>query len=198
MGTTGALAPSTMSFGRIASSLFFFVALSAAACSTGNDEPADLSDPGYLPTGTYTLQVAAASCNVNSAFQPGGHVALFRNAATTTPAVNIPLPLKVVGDTGSLLGTPRQDLDLTKRHIDFTRERDGCGVTTSIDVTQLSSDRLGILYREIPEGACEIAECSVDYTFDLVEAACARECNAKEASLSVDGSGSMIWRCECQ
>jgi hypothetical protein len=186
---------------RIVAFTSFVVALFIAGCGTANDEPAGLADPGFLPTGTYSLRIVAASCNVNRLFQRTDRVALFRNAAGARAAANIPLPTKLgPGVDGSVFGVARQDVDLTAQHHDLAIEdADGCGlVPTSIDVTTLTASTLAISYREQARETCEVPECSVEYELDLVEAACPRDCNSTGATLHVDASGSMIWKCDCR
>lgn len=173
------------------------VVVASAACSGATDAPTDPSDPGFLPTGTYALHLGDVSCNVNGAFQEGAHVALLRGGPGKPPLVNVPLPTRLHGKDGTVFGTPRQDLDLTKRHVDFDREDERCGsVTTSIDVTELTATRLAITYAETPSG-CDLPACSVSYAFELVEAACPRDCKARSAELFVNG-GAMTWRCACE
>ena len=168
-----------------------------SACGGATDEPTDLSDPGFLPTGTYALHVVDASCNVNGAFQDGAQVALVRSATGKPPLVNVPLPTKPHGEDGSVFGTPREDIDLTKRHVDFDQQDERCGVVTrSVDVTELTPTRLAITYAETPS-RCDLPACSASYVFDLVEAACPRDCKAKNAELFVNGS-TMTWRCACE
>lgn len=186
---------------RIVAFASLFVAIVAAGCRTGNDEPAELSDPGYLPTGTYSLRIVDASCNVNRTFQSAERVALFRNAAGAKPGVNVPVPTKIaLGSQTSVFGTAHQDLDLTTKHVDFVLpDANGCGdVSASIDVTELASTRLALAYREQARETCDVPECSVDYVLDLVEAACPSDCKSTGATLNADASGSMIWRCDCQ
>lgn len=169
----------------------------SSACGGSTDAPTDLSDPGFLPTGTYALHVVDASCNVNGAFQEGAHVALLRSGPGKPPLVNVPLPTRLRGEDRTVFDTPRQDLDLTKRHVDFDQEDERCGaVSAAIDVTELTATRLGINYAETPSG-CDLPACSVSYSFELVEPACPRDCNAKSAELFVSG-GTMTWRCACE
>lgn len=191
-----------MLFTRIAFSFLLASFVHVAACGGTADEPVDLSDPGFLPTGTYDLRITDASCNVNGSFQGSPRVALFRNGPGKPPTVNIPLPTKLesAADGASVSGSPRQDLELATGHVAFDRE-DGerCGnVTISADITDLSANRIGITYRETPAEGCSVPACSVEYAFELVEAACPRDCNSTGATLYANGGGSMIWRCDCQ
>jgi hypothetical protein len=170
-----------------------------SACGGTTDEPADLSDPGFLPTGTYALHVVDASCNVNGAFQDGGRTALFRSGPGRSPSVNVPLPTKLRSAGESVFGVPRQDVDLTSRHVEGDLEDDPrCGtVAMSLDVTELTATRLAITYNEAP-AACDLPACSVTYAYELVEAACPRECHARSATLDATAEGSMTWRCACE
>lgn len=186
---------------RIFAFASFVVALVTVGCSAENDEVSDVSDPGFLPTGTYSLQIVAASCNVNPMFQSSERVALFRNKAGAPAGVNIPLPTKLaLASESSVFGVAHQDVDLSKKHVSFSVEDpNGCGmVPTSIDVTELSPTRLAVSYREGARESCDVPECSVEYAFDLVEAACPRDCNSTGATLHVGPNRSMIWRCDCQ
>jgi hypothetical protein len=186
---------------RLVALASFVIAVVIAGCSTTNDEPVDPQDPGYLPTGTYSLRIVAASCNVNRTFQSAERVALFRNAAGARAAANIPLPTKLAsGGDGSIFGVARQDVDLDARHHDLAIvDSDGCGlVATSLDVTKLTSTALAISYQEQAREGCDVPACTVDYELDLVEAACPRDCESTGATLHVDPSGSMIWKCDCR
>lgn len=178
---------------------FFFASLTlvlvATACGGSADEPTDPSDPAFLPTGTYALHVVDASCDVNRAFQSEARAALFRNGPGRAHTVNIPLPTRFPRAVDS---TPRQDVDLARRHVDLelaTDERCG-GVKASVDVTELSAERLVVAYAETPTG-CDVPACSVTYAFDLVERACPRDCKATSADLFVSGDA-MTWRCACE
>lgn len=177
------------------------VVLLATACSSENDSPKDPYDPGYLPTGTYSLKVVAASCNVNRAFQSADRAALFRNAPGASAAANIPVPSRTDGADASMFGMLRQDVDLGARHLDLLLDPpdvETCGaIATTIDVTDLSPTRIAIAYRESEREACGVAACSVDYELELVEAACPRECRSNGATLSIGPGGSMAWQCEC-
>lgn len=135
---------------------------------------------------------------MNQTFQSADRVALFRNAAGGRPVANIPLPTNLApGTETSVFGMPRQELDLSKQHIDlFASDRNGCSVPRSIDVTELTSSRLALTYREA--ASCEVPECSVEYQLDLIDAACPRDCDSTGATLHADASGSMIWRCDCR
>lgn len=137
--------------------------LFAAAC-TSESEPTDLSDPGFLPTGTYDLRIVAASCNVNNLFQDGERAPLFRNAPGKPPGVNIPLPTRSPDSNDSPFGMLRQDVDLTKRHLEFDFEEDeACRpITTSVDLTELSAKRITVVYRETPAEDCHRTACSVE------------------------------------
>jgi hypothetical protein len=176
----------------------FCIFLLVPACSSAADEPTDPSDAGYLPTGTYALTMADASCNVNASFRSAERTALFRNAGGKPTGVNLPLPGATTSQKTSMFGMARRDIDLKTRQTSFEQENAMCGaITTTLDVKELTAKRIVVTYRETP--SCEtLPACSVEYALDLVEAACPRACVSRGATLDVAASGSLTWHCQCE
>lgn len=180
-----------MLFSRVA--FLAFPAILLAACSSETAAPDTIADPGFLPTGTYAQTIGAASCNVNFSFRSAERAPVFRNGPGRPHAVNVPLPVADEVTNDSLLG-PRHDIPLTTKHAEIARASGSC--SASLDITDLGSHHIAISYRQ--EECGPAPSCTVDYTLDLVEAACASDCAARSATLDIGSDRSMTWRCDCQ
>lgn len=183
-----------MLFSRVASlSLPALLLATLAACSSETSAPETIADPAFLPTGTYAQTIDAASCNVNFSFRSAERTAVFRNGPGVAHAVNVPMPVADETSNESLLG-PRHDIPLTSKHAEIPRASGSC--TATLDITELGAKRIAISYRQ--EECNGVPSCTVDYSLDLVEAACASDCEARSATLDVGADRSMRWRCDCQ
>lgn len=128
------------------------------------------ADPDVLPTGSYAIDVSAASCNVNDMFLRRDRAFLIRKDT----GVNVPLPFRM-GAPGRVSGTPRQDRDLRQASSEWVAKNEatcpGGTILVTMTMTELTSSRVAFAYREEPRG-CAAEACTVDFAFELAERAC--------------------------
>jgi len=180
---------------RLARTLFlaaFLPVVHVLSGCTSESEPTSLTDPGYLPTGTYALTIGDASCSVNPGFRNAERVPLIRIPPTN---VSIPVPTDRF-ESAADFDMPRREIDLAKKRLAFSTIRTSGEVTVTVDATEVTPTTLGLMYRELDAEGNEL--CAVPYSFRLEQAACPRDCESKGATLIVAPGGAMSWQCECE